>query len=169
MTTDDIINDIIRREGGFVDHPADRGGPTKYGITQSTLAEWRGRPVTKKDVEALTVDEARRIYRSNYIDKPGFAALPEPLRGLVVDTAVHSGVKTAVRLLQKALGGPAMDGILGPVTMAAVRGANYSWLYRKVLAERIRYLGEVITVRPANAVFAKGWMARMAEFVESAP
>ena len=62
-----------------------------------------------------------------------------------------------------------MDGILGPVTMAAVRGANYSWLYRKVLAERIRYLGEVITVRPANAVFAKGWMARMAEFVESAP
>jgi lysozyme family protein len=169
MTVDDVIDDIIRREGGYVDHPADRGGPTKYGITQATLSAWRGRPVTPDDVEALTVEEARRIYRTLYIDKPGFAALPEPLRGLMVDTAVHSGVKTAVRLLQKALGGPAMDGVLGPVTMAAVQDTNHAWLYRKMLAERIRYLGEVITVRQANAVFAKGWMARVAEFVENAP
>jgi lysozyme family protein len=169
MTVDDIIDDIIRREGGFVDHPADRGGPTKYGITQATLAEWRGHPVTIEDVKALTVEEARRIYRALYIEKPGLAALPEPLRGLVVDTAVHSGVKTAVRLLQKALGVPAMDGILGPATMAAVRNTNAAWLYRKMLAERIRYLGEVITARPANAVFAKGWMERVAEFVENSP
>jgi lysozyme family protein len=169
MTVDDIIDDIIRREGGYGDRPADRGGPTKYGITQATLSVWRARPVTAKDVEELTVEEARRIYRTLYIDKPGFASLPEPLRGLVVDTAVHSGVKTAVRLLQKALGGILVDGVLGQETFAAVQDANLSWLYRKMLAERIRYLGEVITVRPANAEFAKGWMARIAEFVETAP
>jgi lysozyme family protein len=169
MTVDDIIDDIIKREGGFVDNQADRGGPTKYGITQATLAAWRGIPVTPGDVEALTVDEAKRIYMALYVDKPGLSALPDPLRGLVVDTAVHSGVKTAVRLLQSSLGGLATDGILGPVTMAAVRGANSSWLYRKMLAERISFLGEAITVRPANAVFAKGWMARVAEFVENAP
>jgi lysozyme family protein len=169
MRVDNVIDDIIRREGGYVNHPDDRGGPTKFGITQSTLADWRGRQVTAKDVEAMTVDEARRIYRALYIDKPGLAALPEPLRGLVVDTAVHSGVKTAVRLLQQSLGVTVMDGILGPVTMTAVQGANVAWLYRKMLAERIRYLGEVIKVRPANAVFAKGWMARVAEFVENAP
>ena len=169
MTVDDVIDDIIRREGGYVDNPADRGGPTKYGITQVTLTAWRGRPVTPKDVEELTVEEARRIYRTLYIDKPGFASLPEPLRGLVVDTAVHSGVKTAVKLLQKALGGLLVDGVLGPVTMAAVRDANLSWLYRNMLAERIRYIGEVIKVRPANAVFAKGWMERISEFVRSAP
>jgi len=169
MTVDDVIDDIIRREGGYVDHPADRGGPTKYGITQVTLTAWRSRPVTPKDVEALTVEEARRIYRKLYIDDPGFAPLPEPLRGLVVDTAVHSGVKTAVRLLQKALGGLLMDGILGPVTMAAVQDSNPVLLYRKMLAERIRYLGEVIKARPSNSVFAKGWMERVAEFVENAP
>jgi lysozyme family protein len=169
MTVDDVIDDIIRREGGFVDNPSDRGGPTKFGITQATLAEWRGSPVTANDVEALTVDEARSIYRALYIDKPGLDALPEPLRGLVVDTAVQSGGKTAVRLLQTALGGPAVDGILGPVTMAAIQYANPALLYRKMLAGRIRYLGEVITVRPANAEFAKGWMARVAEFLENAP
>jgi lysozyme family protein len=169
MTVDDVIDDIIRREGGYVDNQADRGGPTKYGITQATLAQWRGRPVTAKDVEELTVDEARRIYRTLYIDKPGFAPLPEPLRGLVVDTAVHSGVKTAVRLLQKALGGILVDGVLGHETFAAVQDANPSWLYRKMLAERIRYLGDVIVARPANATFAKGWMARVAEFMENAP
>jgi lysozyme family protein len=169
MTVDDIIDDIIRREGGFVDHPADRGGPTKYGITQATLAEWRGRPVTANEVAALTVDEARRIYRTLYIDKPGLDALPEPLRGLVVDTAVHSGAKTAVRLLQQAIGGLTLDGILGPVTIAAVQVANIPLLYRKMLAERIRYLGEAITTRQTNAAFAKGWMARVAEFMENAP
>jgi lysozyme family protein len=169
MTVDDVIDDIIRREGGFVDNPSDRGGPTKFGITQATLAEWRGSPVTANDVEALTIDEARSIYRSIYIDKPGLAALPEPLRGLVVDTAVQSGVKTAVRLLQTALGSLSVDGILGPVTMAAIQDANNELLYHKMLAERIRYLGEVITVRPANATFAKGWMARVAEFLENAP
>jgi lysozyme family protein len=169
MTVDDVIDDIIRREGGFVENPSDRGGTTKFGITQATLAEWRGSPVTANDVEVLTVDEARSIYRTLYIDKPGFAALPDPLRGLVVDTAVHSGIKTAVRLLQTALGSPSVDGILGPVTMAAIQDANNELLYRKMLAERIRYLGEVITVRPANAAFAKGWMARVAEFLENAP
>jgi lysozyme family protein len=169
MTVDDIIDDIIQREDGFVDHPADRGGPTKYGITQATLAAWRGHPVTPKDVQDMIVDEAKRIYKALYVDKPGLSALPDPLRGLVVDTAVHSGDDAAVRLLQKALGGLAVDGILGPATMAAVRGADPSLLYRKMLAERIRFLGEVVTARPANAVFAHGWATRVAEFVENAP
>ena len=41
--TDRIIDGLIVAEGGYVDHPADRGGPTKYGITRKTLAAWRKR------------------------------------------------------------------------------------------------------------------------------
>jgi lysozyme family protein len=166
MSIDKIIDDIIQREGGFVDNPADHGGTTKYGITQATLAEARGHVVTREDVAVLTVDEARSIYRRKYIEEPGFSNIPEPLLGLVVDTAVHSGVKSAVRMLQQALGIVPVDGVLGPVTKAAIQNSNADWLYRKFLAERIRYLGEVIRSRPANAVFAAGWMNRVADFVD---
>lgn len=166
MNVDKIIDDIIRREGGFVDNPADRGGPTKYGITQATLAEWRGHPVTRQDVADLTVDEARSIYRSKYVEKPGFASIPEPLLGLVVDTAVHSGVVAAVRMLQKVLGVTPVDGILGPKTKEAIQRADADSLYRRFLAERIRFLGRLIESRRENAEFAGGWMSRVASFVD---
>ena len=73
MTDDDIIAAIIRREGGFVDHAADRGGPTKYGITLAVLAAWRGKAVYGADVQALTQEEARRIYQAHYLTP--FAAI----------------------------------------------------------------------------------------------
>ena len=54
---DEIIDDILRREGGYVDHPLDRGGPTNFGITQITL-DALGVPRSVRD---LTIEEARRI------------------------------------------------------------------------------------------------------------
>jgi len=166
VSVDKIIDDIIKREGGFVDNPADRGGPTKYGITQMTLAETRGHPVTRQDVADLTIDEARTIYRRKYVEKPGFTSISEPLLDLIVDTGVHSGVETAVRLLQKVLDITPRDGILGPKTQAVIQRANTDLLYRKFLAERIRFLGRLIEARRENAEFAGGWMNRVANFVD---
>ena len=62
---DTILDEIIRREGGYVNHPADRGGPTNFGITAQTLGSWRklGRPATTAEVRALTEAEARAVYR----------------------------------------------------------------------------------------------------------
>ena len=79
MTSDQILDDVIRREGSYVHDPQDRGGPTKYGITQRTLRAWRGQAVTAEDVRQVTRDEARAIYRRRYVDDPGFARLPDPL------------------------------------------------------------------------------------------
>ena len=64
-TIEQILDDILRREGGYVNHPADRGGPTNFGITAQTLGSWRklGRPATAAEVQALTEPEARAIYR----------------------------------------------------------------------------------------------------------
>ena len=59
MTIDQMLNDVLRREGGYVHDPADRGGPTHYGITQRTLRAWRGQLVTAADVRDLTTAEAK--------------------------------------------------------------------------------------------------------------
>jgi lysozyme family protein len=136
----DILDSILAREGGFVNDPQDLGGATNMGITARTLAAYRGRPVTTEDVRALTRDEAREIYRSNYIAP--FAWADDEFRHLLADSAVQHGVGR-------------VNGWLEEV------GRDYA----AVLARRLRFYGEIITARPANAKFAKGWLARVARFV----
>ena len=139
---DTILDEIIRREGGYVNHPADRGGPTNFGITAQTLGNWRqlGRPATAAEVQALTEAEALAIYRQQYITGPGFEAITHPaLLHLLVDAAVHSGPKRAVQWLQTSLG-VAADGVIGPKTRAALAAADQGVLYGKVLGQRLRHL-----------------------------
>jgi len=165
---DAILDEVLRREGGYVNHPADRGVPTKFGITAKTLGDWRrlGRAATSQEVAALTSEEARCIYRQRYVTDPGFEAIThEPLLAVLVDAGVHSGPKRAVEWLQTALGVSA-DGVLGPRTRTALQQADPVALYRLVFAARLRFLGRLITNDWRQAAFAAGWMARMAEWVE---
>lgn len=169
MSIDEILDGIIRREGGYVDHPADRGGPTNWGITQGTLSAHRGRAVTAEEVRALTRAEAMQIYRRRYVLQPRLAEVPgERLRELLVDWGVHSGPIIAVRGLQQALG-VAVDGIIGPVTLTACHRASEGASYRKVLAARVRFLAGILQRLPGQRVFAAGWYNRVAEFIEIAP
>ena len=115
----EIIAGIIKREGGYVDHPADRGGPTKYGVTLATLQDHRAAPVTAADVEALTESEAASIYRERYLLEPGFDRIQDDrLRALVLDCSVLHGQATATKLLQRAIG-LKDDGVFGAKTEAA--------------------------------------------------
>lgn len=107
QTVDQIIEQIIDEEGSaYTDNPADSGGPTKYGITQAELAEWRGHPVTADDVKALLKDEAAKIYRDRYYVKPGFdkvAALSPAIAYKLTDAGVNCGVETVSMFLQRVL------------------------------------------------------------------
>jgi lysozyme family protein len=168
------LTHILRREGGFVDHPADRGGPTNFGITAATLGDWRGlgRPASREEVKALTEREARKIYTQRYLTDTGFAQIPNAkLRDLLLDCAVHHGPRRAAVWLQEAVGVTA-DGKVGPRTVEAVtdygrrdQGRRRRPLQAVILAKRLVFLGELITKDPKQAVFAKGWMVRVAEFL----
>lgn len=174
MTDEDILTDVLRREGGYVDRPEDRGGPTNHGITLATLSGWRGRPATAADVAALTEDEAREIYRHRYIGEPGFGAIPDArLRALLVDSGVHSGPKNAIRFLQRSLG-VKDDGVLGPQTRQAIWTVQPSRLWLLVFAERMEFLGRLISKDltdadqdgiPDNCEFAAGWLNRLGELL----
>jgi len=163
----DIISDILRREGGFVNHNDDRGGPTNFGITQASLAAYRHVPASIQDVRDLSEDEARKIYVSEYLERPNFHRIhDEKLRKLVVDCGVNHGVSRAAKFLQRAAA-VYVDGACGPKTLEQVNKSNAELLFRKVLAERIQFYGRLITRDPSQAVFAAGWMNRVAEFIEA--
>ena len=170
MTDDVVIERIIAREGGFVDHPSDRGGPTRWGITRDTLERWRGFVVTTEDVAQLTKDEAKQILRFRYIVQPGFDHLDDDrLRAIVVDAAVHSGPRQATILLQRALDVDD-DGVLGPVTLAAANGLDDDALRGvlvRTLTERLRFLVELVVKSPDQLAFLKGWTERVVLQIEA--
>lgn len=158
---DEIIADVIAREGDFVNDPNDPGGPTRWGITRRTLAQYRNRDVTITEIEHLTVNEAKEIYRALYLVGPGIVTILDPsLRALVLDSAVNHGPTKAIRMLQEAAG-VKVDGIFGPQTRKAVNGAAAGKLWLKMMAERVSVYGRIITDNPAQAKFAAGWMNRM--------
>ena len=167
---DGVIERVLEREGGYVDHPDDRGGPTNYGITLGTLSEYLGEQCTAEDVQALTRTEAKQIYRQRYWYEPGFDALSatqaEPLLvEALFDAGVHSGPARAVRLLQRAAE-VSEDGIIGPVTQSAIRGLDPARALARFLIHRAMFLGELIGQDSSQRSFRNGWAKRVSEFVE---
>ncbi len=171
MNVDTLIDDVLRREGGYVNHAVDRGGPTNFGITQATLSGWLGRPATAADVEDMSPITAREIYRKQYFLAPGYDAIPDPaLQALVFDFAVNSGSGAATKALQMALQKMglypgAIDGAIGPQTRQGLRGVtNWPELYFRVKCERYELYLRFIGRDPAQVVFATGWANRMDDF-----
>ncbi len=172
QSVESMISDIIRREGGFVDHPVDRGGPTNYGITHRTLARYLDREVTREDVRRMSKELAIEIYRRAYYLEPRIDALPAGIRPLLFDSAVNHGPRRAVRLLQQVLNaagfGPlAVDGLAGPKTRRQTEEAARRmgpWLLAALAEERRMFYRLIVERDPTQRVFLRGWMKRVAEF-----
>lgn len=175
MTVDGMIDEVIDREGGYVDNPADRGGATRFGIIQA-VARAQG---YAGDMRTLPRDEAVSIYRRLYWLRPGFdriAARAPVVAATLFDAGVNMGPPAVVGFLQRALNAlnrgasdyPDMpvDGKVGAGTLAALD----AFLARRkpggetVLLKAIEALqGEryvaLAEKRPANEAFLYGWLA----------
>ena len=168
-----ILSEIIAAEGGFVNHPQDRGGPTKFGITLKTLEHWRGEAVGIEDVKALTREEAEEILRAQYLKQPKIDRLPAPLVVPVFDASVVHGPARAIRLLQTVLNEVARDldltplrrdGILGERTLSFARHAMDAmgeYLINAYCDARAEYCQGIVTRDPSQKVFLRGWLARI--------
>ncbi len=174
-----IIEQILDEEGAaYTNDPRDSGGPTKYGITQATLAAWRGHPVTAEDVQFLMMDEAAKIYRARYYTQPGFdkvAALSPAIAYKLTDAGVNIGTQTVSMFLQRALnvfnqGGKLYpdlkaDGSIGSVTIAALgaylakRGKDGETVMLRALndLQGARYIG-LAEAREKDEAFVYGWL-----------
>jgi lysozyme family protein len=172
VSVEALIEDVIRREGGFVDHPADRGGPTKFGITQAALSHELGRAATRADVEALTPDRAKQIYGRDYYSGPRIDRLPADIQPFVFDSAVNHGPWRAIAFVQQVcnqagFGQLAIDGLCGPNTIRAAHDAAWAmkdWLLAALVEERRGFYQAIVAADPSQAVFLDGWLNRLAEF-----
>lgn len=169
VSIESMINSLIEREGGYVNHPADRGGPTNYGITRQTLAAWRGRSVTTEEVKRLNRSEAAEIYRASYYFGPGIDGLPAAIQAHVFDIAVNSGPRTSIRLLQRALNrcgaGVKEDGVLGPATRAGAAAIPGAAINRELVGVRLRFYDDIVAGDPRQRAFIDGWRKRANVFL----
>lgn len=175
MNVESLINDVIDREGGYSNHPADRGGATCWGVTEAVA---RADGYTG-EMRALPRTRAAVIYRRLYWTAPGFdrvAPHAPKIAAELFDTGVNMGVAVAAGFLQRALNALnrgashypdlALDGRIGKGTLAALdaflkhRGAGGETVLLKALealqGERYVALAER---RPANEAFLYGWLA----------
>ncbi len=159
MKIHNIIDEIIRREGGFVNDSDDRGKATNWGIIQDTLSCWRREEVTVQDVKDLTRDEASEIYEDMYIRKPNFHKIEdEALLGLVVDCGVNSGPLSASKWLQKAAE-VEQDGIVGSKTLRAVN-VDPKIIFKRLVLIRMEFYCRIVQKDPTQAKFLWGWIRR---------
>ena len=155
---DQIILDIIEREGPESNHPADVGGRTKYGISaRSNPDAWKDGPPT--------LEQAKAIYLQRYVQVPRFHLVRDPaLQAQLVDYGVHSGPALAIMKLQGILG-VKVDGILGPLTMEAIDREGDQWLNNQLMVERLRMVGRIVARDKSQAVWVGGWINRIVSFL----
>lgn len=175
MSIDKLIDDVIRREGGYSNHPADRGGPTNWGITEQVARAYG----FLADMKTLPRSAAVNIYKTRYWTGPNFdqvAALCPAIGDELFDTGINMGVAAAGRFLQRALNvlnrgatdypDVPVDGNVGPMTLAALkgymtkRGVAGGEVLRKALdgLQCGRYV-EIAEDSPSQETFVYGWIA----------
>ena len=169
---EDALAFTLGNEGGFVNHPADPGGATNFGITQKNLAKFNiAHPelAFPDDVRGLTRDQAMTIYRINYWRSDGIA---DPCLAIkVFDIGVNCGPGTSIQLLQKAVNvlvNPPIseDGRLGPTTLGAVNAQSPVALMQALCQVQRDHYQSLVTSDSAKSVFLKGWLNRAARIPE---
>jgi lysozyme family protein len=155
---------LLAHEGGYSNHPTDPGGPTNFGITIFDYRKYVKPGATAADVRAMTVDEAKRIYRTRYWDAQRCDELASGLDYAVFDYGVNSGIGRSAKVLRRLLELSDRPANISDDVIAAANAADVMTLIGKICDERLRFLRSLRTWR----VFGAGWSRRVAEVKASA-
>jgi lysozyme family protein len=160
MSFDKSIEFVFRWEGGYSNDPADAGGETKYGISKKAYPNL--------NIANLTEVQAKVIYEKDYWKASYCNLLPYPLSLAVFDYAVNAGPSRAVKALQGAVGA-SPDGVWGPQTLAkineAVKKVGTKRLAVHLCNERANFYVDLVTKKPSQIKFLKGWMRRVFDLI----
>jgi lysozyme family protein len=149
------LKQVLKYEGGYVDHPKDPGGPTNKGVTQAVYDNWRkSQNLSIQSVRAIADSEVAAIYKNLYWDRVSGDLLPSGVDFAVFDYAVNSGVSRAAKTLQSVVG-VTQDGQIGPATIQATK----TYVAMSVTNKRLAFMQSL----SIWSTFGKGWSARIAD------
>jgi lysozyme family protein len=168
------INFVLKYEGGYINHPNDKGGPTNQGITQRVYDSYRKTAgLDVRSVEFIENVEVLQIYYENYWRSGKCEALPNELQIVHFDTCVNCGPSQAAKFLQRTVG-VQDDGIIGTNTINAVWIYNFNFresltnfksLIGNYLLQRSDFYYKLIEKDSSQKVFIKGWQNRVKELL----
>ena len=151
---------ILKWEGGFSDHPVDRGGATNMGVTLTTFQTFYGADRTADDLRAMTEAQWLHIFKTGYLDRwQADRIVSQSLADILVDWLWASGVYGITRP-QKILG-VEPDGIVGEKTLAALNSQRPEPLFLQIKAARIAFVEGIVRNNPSQKVFLQGWKNRI--------
>ena len=166
MAKNEILWPFIKSyEGGFSDHPADKGGATNMGVT---IATWRKQGYDKDgdgdidvdDLKLISEADAKHIFEINYWNRwKADKIADQSIANLLVDWVWGSGAY-GVKIPQRILG-VKIDGVVGPKTLAALNAQEPEEFFNKLKQERADYFQRICVNTPSNKVFLKGWLRRL--------
>jgi lysozyme family protein len=149
MTFDEAFERVIGHEGGYVNDPRDPGGETNWGISK--------RAYPNVDIRNLSKDAAKEIYFRDYWQRARCNEYDGAIGFQLFDCAVNTGIGQAIRFLQRAAG-VVDDGVVGVMTVAAIRSKNAAAICAKFNAERLEFYTRLSTW----SVYGAGWARRVA-------
>lgn len=160
----DFLKKVLKLEGGYVNHPNDKGGCTNKGVTINTFREIYGENMNCSDLKNITDEQLEFIYKKNYWDPCWGDNINCPkIAQIIVDWAVNSGVKTAIKNVQKIVG-TTPDGIMGPKTIEAINKYPVKELFNELKKNRQIFYENIVEKNPSQKVFLNGWLNRLNEY-----
>ena len=156
---------VLKAEGGYTNHPADRGGPTNKGILQREYDQYRRRKgLPAADVRDILQTEVEDIYLHDYWLAGRCDRMPWPVSLAHFDACVNTGVTQAAKFLQRTVG-TRDDGLIGPITLGALKlvleREAPAALAGRLARQRIAFCRELEKRYPEHRVFLKGWLNRV--------
>ena len=162
---DDCLKFVLAVEGGFSNHPNDRGGCTNFGIIQTEYDSWRMKNGCKViSVREISPDEVKSIYRENYWNLIRADDIAAPMDLVLFDSAVQHGPRRVARWLQRVVGA-AQDGSIGDKTIATlddfINTQGIRFAIDDFLAIREDFYHDIVLHDPSQVAFEKGWANRL--------
>ncbi len=147
---------VLKHEGGWSDHPQDKGGATMKGVTLANFRRYVKPSATKDDLRKITDEQVATIYKRYYWDAVRGSDLPGGIDYAVFDFAVNSGPDRAIKYLQAVVGAK-QDGRIGPDTLAKTRAMMRATVINDLFDRRMAFLKRLKTW----PTFGKGWTSRV--------
>ena len=177
----------LKYEGIYSNTKYDKGGETFRGIARNYFPNWEGwkfideangdiSKIYELDKNPKIQELVVKFYNENFYNKIKGEILEEIISPefawYVFDTAVNTGFKTALKILQNSINKTTgsnllVDGIIGNKTLNALKeiktDKDKERLYCNYKSYRVLYYTNITVKNPKYLKFIKGWIKRAVE------